>query len=219
MDLREILVLMVLYAGVDSINICALSTTVLLSLYAASLGFHGLGKLALPLSFIVGVYVGYVLVGLAVSWVLGYVRFLLFIVVLLAVFLLVLDLKEALREESKACRVGECVPSWLQKVKGLELLLGAFIYGVLVSWSFMMCSAAPYILFLSILSAYIEAYIIRVAMVLAYCIIIIAPLILAALIPGIIVGRLMVSLRTVLLARAMVMALIIALGAYYLATL
>ncbi len=219
MDLGEILVLMVLYAGVDSINICALSTTVLLSLYAASLGFHGLGRVGLPFSFIAGVYVGYVLVGLAVSWVLGYVRFLLLLVVLLAVFLLVLDLREALREEFKACRVGECVPSWLQRVKGLQLLFGAFVYGVLVSWSFMMCSAAPYILFLSILSAYVGASVIRVVMVLAYCVIIIVPLVLAALIPGIIVGRLMVSLRTLLLARAMVMVLIIALGAYYLATL
>ncbi|MDM7275711.1 MAG: hypothetical protein P3X22_006300 [Thermoprotei archaeon] len=211
--------MMVLYAGVDSVNICALSTTVVLSLYAASLGFQGLGKAALPFSFIAGVYVGYVLVGLAVSWVLSYVRVLLLLVVLLAVLLLVLDLREALREESRACRVGECVPSWLQRVKGLKLLFGAFIYGVLVSWSFMMCSAAPYILFLGILSAHVKALFVKVIMVLAYCIIIIAPLVLASLIPMVIAGRLMASLRTVLLARAAVMVLIIALGAYYLAIL
>ncbi|MEM5873369.1 MAG: hypothetical protein QW065_01060 [Acidilobaceae archaeon] len=142
MELSHLLALMVVYASIDSINLCAISTTAVLALYSSTLMPSGIRKLALPAFFICGVYLGYVLVGLALSFVLVYYKVLLTLVVGLAVILLILDIREALKKETVACKIGECLPAWIQRLPMSLLNLGAFIYGVVVSWSFMLCCAA-----------------------------------------------------------------------------
>ncbi|MEM1873641.1 MAG: hypothetical protein QXS85_05325 [Acidilobaceae archaeon] len=216
MDLSHLLVLMVVYASIDSLNACAISTTAVLALYSSTLGFRGARRLALPAFFILGVYCGYVLVGLALSSILAYFRILLALVLALALALLVLDLREALKSETAACRVGECLPAWVQRLSGLWLLGGALVYGVLVSWSFMLCSAAPYLIFLGLLSSHVASWTVRALFVVIYCAIIVSPLIIAAFIPTLLAEHLSLNLRTVLLARALLLALVILIGSYYL---
>jgi hypothetical protein len=80
-------------ASLDSFNPCAMSMTATIALAASSLGLHGFAMLRYPLLFVCGVYVGYLLVGLVASWVLGFSRILLVFVVLLAFILALLDFK------------------------------------------------------------------------------------------------------------------------------
>lgn len=215
MELSQLIALLAVYASIDSLNLCAISTTAILSLYSATLNPSGFWRMALPGFFISGVYCGYVIVGLALSSILAHYKILLAIVVALSIILLALDLREALRSETAACRVGECLPSWVQKLSGWWLYVGAFIYGVLVSWSFMLCTAAPYLIFLGVISVHVGSMIVRVLLILLYCLLIIAPLVITAAVPIALVSNISLNLRKVILARSLALLVVILLGVYY----
>jgi hypothetical protein len=168
-----------------------------------------------PLLFACGVYIGYLLVGLVASWVLGFSRVLLVFVVLLAFILALLDLREALSERSVACRVGGCAPPWLRFLDPRISPLLLVTSGVVVSWSFIMCSAAPYPIFLGILGSTVGSPALRLVLIAIYCLIVIAPLILIAIAPVAIFEKVTLSYRGVLVVRSALLVLVAPIGAYY----
>jgi len=212
----DVLLSLLILASLDSINPCAISITATITLIASSLGFGGLRVLKMPLLFIVGVYLGYFVIGFMASWVLGLSRVLLALILVLAMILIALDLREALSRRALMCKVGECLPSWLNIFSKQFSSFILVIFGVIVSWSFMMCSAAPYIIFLGILSSKVEFLVLRVVFIALYCLIIVTPLILVALAPLIVYEKLSISYRNLLLLRSMLLTIIVLLGVYYL---
>lgn len=216
MDYLAILWSLLVLASLDSINPCAMSMTATIALVASNLGFRGFSMLRYPLLFILGVYVGYLFIGLAASWVLGFSRVLLVLVIILALTLAILDLKEALSERSVACRVGECTPPWLRVFNPSVSQVLLVASGVVVSWSFMMCSAAPYLVFLGILSTSVTSLPVRLALIALYCLIVIAPLILIALAPVAVFEKLTPGYRSIVLVRSTLLIVVALVGAYYL---
>ncbi|MCC6044353.1 MAG: hypothetical protein LM584_03595 [Desulfurococcaceae archaeon] len=215
MDYVAFLWSLLVLASLDSFNPCAMSMTATIALAASSLGLHGFAMLRYPLLFVCGVYIGYLLVGLVASWVLGFSRVLLVFVVLLAFILALLDLREALSERSAACRVGECAPPWLKLLDPRTSPLLLVTSGIVVSWSFMMCSAAPYLIFLGILGSTVGSPALRLVLIAIYCLIVIAPLILIAIAPVAIFEKVTLSYRGVLVVRSALLVLVALIGVYY----
>jgi len=219
LDFVGLLWSLVVLASLDSVNPCAISMTASIALVASTTGVGGFRALVSPLSFVFGVYLGYVAVGFVASWILSFSSLILAFVVILAVVLAVMDIREALSERALACRVGECQPSWLRLLpyRYAPLLLAAS--GCAVSWSFMLCSAAPYLVFLGLLARAGVELPLRAALIAIYCLIVVTPLILAAITPVALLERFQVSYRAILVARSLLLLVVAAIGTYYLYTI
>ena len=177
--------LMLGLAVADSINPCAISTTALLAITATTVGFMGRRKYLLVASFIAGVYLGYLLLGYIVSIILSLYNLLLVIVLALALAIVVKDLVELARGGYRGieCTGRECLPSFISKLPLHLLPLALIGFGMIVSWTFMSCSAAPYFIFLSYVSVYVDNVFMRLIYLIIYCLVIIAPLVIVSLIP------------------------------------
>ncbi len=180
-----ILPFMIGLAAADSINPCAISTTVLLAVTSASIGFIGRSRYLLVSSFIAGVYLGYLLLGLLVSIIIQIFTYLLVVVLALALAVVIKDLVSTIRrkEISIECTGRECLPGFTSKLPRPLIPLGLLGFGIVVSWTFMSCSAAPYFIFLSYITMNVPDTGMRIFYMMLYCLIIIAPLILVSLIP------------------------------------
>ncbi len=177
--------LMLGLAVADSINPCAISTTALLAITATTVGFMGRRKYLLVASFIAGVYLGYLFLGYIVSIILSLYNILLIIVLALALAIIVKDLVELARGGYRGieCTGRECLPSFISKLPA-HLIPPALVgFGMIVSWTFMSCSAAPYFIFLSYVSVYVDNVFMRLMYLMIYCLVIIAPLVIVSLIP------------------------------------
>ena len=210
-----LLVTLLLLASLDSINPCAMSMTAAVTLASSSLGLGGSRALRYPFSFILGVYLGYVLLGFIASWILRLSPILLLLAIVAALILALLDLREAFSERALACRVGECAPPWFRVLPHPSTLVLLAVSGALVSWSFMLCSAAPYLVFLSILSQSVEHPILRLPFILLYCLVVVAPLVVIAIAPLLLLERVAVSYRVISLVRAFTLIIVALIGSYY----
>jgi len=177
--------LMLGLALADSINPCAISTTVLLVITSAAIGFIGKKKYLPVTSFVIGVYLGYLLLGFLVSYIISLFNVLLFIVLGLALAIIIKDLIELVKGKYKGieCTDRDCLPSFISKLPIHIIPIALAGFGMIVSWTFMSCSAAPYFIFLSYITMYISDVFIRIIYLMIYCLIIILPLIIVAILP------------------------------------
>ena len=177
--------LMLGLALADSINPCAISTTVLLVITSAAIGFIGKKKYLPVASFVIGVYLGYLLLGFLVSYIISLFNILLFIVLGLALAIIIKDLIELVKGKYKGieCTDRDCLPSFISKLPIHVIPVALAGFGMIVSWTFMSCSAAPYFIFLSYITMYISDIFIRIVYLMIYCLIIILPLIIVSILP------------------------------------
>ena len=212
---------MVMLASVDSINPCAISTTILLALTASTLGFIGRRQFVPVTMFILGVYIGYVLAGYVLTAILSLSKIFMLLILGIALALIARDIKDLVsgREFSIECRERECLPGFLQKLPLWILPVAIMAFGVVVSWTFMMCSAAPYIVFLTILANTLSDPLARLFYILVYCILIIIPLAIAGYTPVLFIKKIGFSLKKLVIARVVVLSIIVGLVVYYIVLL
>ncbi len=215
---ESLLAQMFVLAGIDSINPCAISTTVLLAIMAVSMGFTGSRKYIPIIAFIIGVYLGYVIAGYVISIVITLSRLFMYIILFLALGFIVKDAIDLYRGENIniECKRQECVPKIITRLPKPILPLGVFVFGVVVSWTFMMCSVAPYIFFLTYITKVVEEISIRIMYVLAYCAIVVIPLVIAGIAPFAFIKRISLTLKKILVARIIVFTIIASILLYYL---
>ncbi len=206
-SVEKIIPLLVTLGLFDSINPCAISTTLLLSLTAASIGFKERKSIP-PLVFTCGVYLGYFIVGLVTS-ILLYSTLVMMMICILIFVIIFKDMYTYIKRRGSVfeCRDRECLPKYLTGKKGKLALFSIFSFGVAVSWSFMMCSAAPYFVFLTMLATNIANYITRVLLIAIYCLIVIIPLIIVSISSKLIPANL-VSGRTLMIIRDIILLII-----------
>ena len=177
--------LMLGLALADSINPCAISTTVLLVITSAAIGFIGKKKYLPVTSFVIGVYLGYLLLGFLVSYIISLFNILLFIVLGLALAIILKDVIELARGKYRGieCTDRDCLPSFISKLPMQIIPIALAGFGMIISWTFMSCSAAPYFIFLSYITIYVNNVFSRMLYLMIYCLIIILPLIIVAVMP------------------------------------
>ncbi len=180
-ELFGLMTSMFVLALVDSVNPCAISTAMIISANAIALGFSGKKKY-LPLTmFVLGVYTGYFIVGYFAS-ILAYHNIFLSIVVAFAIMLIARDIhrfRAGKITEEITCNERECLPGFLSRVPKWLFPIALIGFGAIVSWSFMLCSAAPYILFVTLLSRTVTSEVVKIILIGVYCSIIVVPIILA----------------------------------------
>ncbi len=206
-------------ALVDSVNPCAISTAAFISLSAISMGLTSKRRYLISTLFIGGVYTGYLLTGIAVNLAL-LSKYLLPVVIAIAIFIIAKDLyglrkgKEAI---SFSCKEGSRnpVPKFVMNVEKYKNPLIAFGAGIVISLTFMMCSAAPYFIFLSILSIEVKDLVLRALYVILYCIIIIIPIALAAFCATKIASKIS-SLEKILFIRSILLGIVVVYSIYLL---
>lgn len=213
----SLLVQMFVLASIDSINPCAISTTVLLAIMAVSMGFTGSRKYIPVIAFIIGVYLGYVIAGYIISIVITLSRLFMYIILFLALGIIVKDAIDLYRGENVniECKRQECVPKVITRLPKPILPLGILVFGIVVSWTFMMCSAAPYIFFLTYIAKVVEEISTRTMYVLAYCAIVVIPLVIAGVAPFAFIKRIGLTLKKILIVRIIVFAIIASILLYY----
>ena len=215
---ESLLAQMFVLASIDSINPCAISTTVLLAIMAVSMGFTGSRKYIPVIAFIIGVYLGYVIAGYIISIVITLSRLFMYIILFLALGIIVKDAIDLYRGENVniECKRQECVPKVITRLPKPILPLGIFVFGVIVSWTFMMCSAAPYVFFLTYIAKVVEEISTRIMYVLAYCAIVVVPLVIAGVAPFAFIKRIGLTLKKILIVRIIVFTIIASILLYYL---
>ena len=123
------------------------------------------------------------------------------------------------RELAIECRERECLPEFLQKLPLWILPVGILVFGVVVSWTFMMCSAAPYIVFLTILSQSIASPYYRLLYILVYCLLIIVPLVIASIAPLAFLKKVSLTLKKIIVVRIAILSIITGMVLYYIVLL
>lgn len=177
--------LMLGLALADSINPCAISTTILLTITSTAIGFINKKKYLPLLSFIAGVYIGYLLLGFLVSYIISLSNVLLLIILGMALAIIIKDLYELAKGKYKGieCTDRNCLPSSISQLPIHIVPLALAGFGVIVSWTFMSCSAAPYFIFISYITMYVSNILARLFYLMIYCLIIVLPLIIVAVLP------------------------------------
>jgi len=179
------LTLMLGLAVADSINPCAISTTLMLVITAVSMGFIGRRKYLPVASFIAGVYLGYLLLGFLVSYIISLFNVLLLIVLGLALAIIIKDVIDLIKGKYNGieCTDRECLPSFISKLPIHVVPIALAGFGMIISWTFMSCSAAPYFIFLSYITLYVKDMLLRSLYMMIYCFIIILPLVIVTFLP------------------------------------
>ncbi len=182
--LIEMLGFLVPLALTDSINPC---TFVLYAVMLVSVSISGSrGKVAaIGAAFVIAVMSGYLMLGLGLSEVASFLprQLVLIIAFAYAAFIIaraVRDLMrgsraggtEVCREDDPECKAGRLARMFSKRVG----ILAAFAIGLLASFTLLPCSAGPYIAFAMIIST--QSLIERLALLLAYNIVFVTPLIL-----------------------------------------
>ena len=183
-SLIEMLGFLVPLALTDSVNPC---TFVLYAVMLVSVSVSGSrGRVAaIGAAFIIAVMSGYLILGLGLSEVASFLprQLVLIIAFGYAAFIIaraVRDLThgsgsgegEVCREDDPECKAGRLARMFSRKVS----ILAAFAIGLLASFTLLPCSAGPYIAFAMIIST--QSLIERLALLLAYNIVFVTPLIL-----------------------------------------
>ncbi len=164
-------------AVADSLNPCAM---VFLAIIVTSIAFTSKAKkYATALAYVLGVYISYFLIGMGVSLILEASRFLLVAVavfgygfVLFNMFSSKTSLLRGFTDSLKRKMVVKMVSEY-----SIPL---SFIVGGLMAITFMMCSSAPYFIFLAYLSKNVKLLYEKIAYIAIYNAVIIVPLILTA---------------------------------------
>jgi len=164
-------------AVADSLNPCAM---VFLAIIVTSIAFTSKArKYATALAYVLGVYTSYFLIGMGVSFVLELSRFLLVAVaifgygfVLFNMFSSKTGLLRGFADSLKRKIIVKMVSEY-----SIPL---SFIVGGLMAITFMMCSSAPYFVFLAYLSKNVKLFYEKIAYIAIYNAVIIVPLILTA---------------------------------------
>ncbi|WFO76241.1 hypothetical protein J4526_05275 [Desulfurococcaceae archaeon MEX13E-LK6-19] len=180
-ELFGLMTSMFVLALVDSVNPCAISTAMIISANAIALGFSGKKKYLPLVMFVLGVYIGYFIVGYFAS-ILAYHNIFLSIVIAFAIMLIARDIhrfRVGKITEEITCDERECLPGFLSKVPKWLFPTALLGFGAIISWSFMLCSAAPYILFVTLLSRTVTSEAVKIILIGVYCSIIVIPIILA----------------------------------------
>jgi len=195
----------------DSLNPCAM---VFLAIIVTSIAFTSkVRKYATALAYVFGVYTSYFLVGVGVSSILEVSRFLLVVVAILGYGIVLFNIFS-----SKTGLLRGFADSLKRKiivkmVSEYSIPL-SFIVGCLMAVTFMMCSSAPYFVFLAYLSKNVKIIYEKIAYIAIYNIVIIIPLILTAIASAYVINY--VSKKHIITVRNM---LIIAVSTYALYTI
>ncbi|RLG78914.1 MAG: hypothetical protein DRO10_01740 [Thermoprotei archaeon] len=168
----------------DSVNPCTfvLYGVILLSV-SISAGRRAVA--ATGISFILGVFLSYLILGLVLTEVVGLIPrpLLLAFAFAFAVYLIITSLRIMRHpEKRKMCKEDDpsCPSSGLYNMfKKKGGIIGAFLIGIVASFTLLPCSAGPYLVFASLLS--LSEWIARLGYLLVYVLIFISPLILILL--------------------------------------
>lgn len=204
-------------ALIDSINPCAISTAMIVSANAVAIGFTGKKKYLPVLLFATGVYAGYFIVGYFVS-ILALHNIFLSIVIAIAIMLIARDIHELRAgkiSSEVSCGEKSCLPGFFSKTPSWLYPLLIIVFGVVVSWSFMLCSATPYILFVTLLSRTIMNEFAKIIFIAVYCSIIIVPIILAGVATQFISNTLL-NIKKIVVLRVIVLLIIVLVALGYL---
>lgn len=182
--LIEMLGFLVPLALTDSVNPC---TFVLYAVMLVSVSVSGSrGKVAaVGTAFVIAVMSGYLMLGLGLSEVASFLprQLILVIAFAYAAFIIVRAVRDltrgpgsgeavVCREDDPECKAGRLARMFSRRVS----ILAAFAIGLLASFTLLPCSAGPYIAFAMIIST--QSLIERLALLLAYNIVFVTPLIL-----------------------------------------
>lgn len=216
-ELVPLITSMFILAFIDSINPCAISTSIIISANAVALGFTKKKRYLPTIAFVAGVYIGYFIVGYFTS-ILAYHNIFLAIVIAFAVILVSRDIYRLRKGEISndiACDERECLPKILLKTPQQLYPIMMLGFGAAISWSFMLCSAAPYLLFVTLLAKTVENEAIKFLLIGIYCSIIVLPILLAGITSQHILKTLM-NLRRIVVLRVMILSIIIVVALNYL---
>jgi len=162
----------------DSINPCAI---VFLAIIITSIAFTSKArKYATALAYVLGVYATYFAIGIGLSFILSISRFLLIAVAIFGYLFVIFGLLPAkvkwLNNASSSLR-----RKMLVKMVTKYSVPISFSIGSITAITFMMCSSAPYFVFLAFLNKKVVEFYSKIPYIALYNAIIIIPLILTAL--------------------------------------